>query len=274
MSSFNKASSLPERVKRIIACGPIRSGKTFGFCTIPGRKLAWVFDPNAADTLRSYSPNTDVATFFPDTTNINAGTLAAGRRDTDVSVREPKAYPEFAEEFDRFVGDPSYPNYINNYDAVLFDGMTAFQQIVMDRVQHLSGRFGKWPEQADWTASMNTITSVFRRLVAQNVLLYLTVHTDYKDVKLIGPTEQLNMIGQLRNTIPGLFTDLWHFTAALDEKNRPTFQVQTRADDTKRILGTSMPKLGVFENVTVDFAKPIEGQGIGALLTKGGFYAD
>lgn len=270
-----KIADIDPRSKRIIAAGPIRSGKTLQFLTLPGPKFGFLFDPNAADTLRAYGKDIDmdVELFLPDGLNINMQTLTKGKRDTDVLTKEPLAYKRFAEFFDRFVDDEAFEYHHSKYNNILFDGATAFQEIALDRVLFLNDRPGKWPERDDWTSFANTTRAVLRRLTAlERKIIYMPVHTELKDTKLEGVIYQLRLLGDLKGTIPPNFTDIWYFYNDLDNNNKPVYKIQTRSDELKRTLGCSMDNIKVIEDVTLNLNRELEGQGIAKLLTEAGVF--
>ena len=250
--------------EKILAVGPGGGGKTAGFRTLPGKGFAYIFDPNALNTLQG--DDIDYEEFTPEHLNLNAIALKAGIRDTATTPPEPFTYVDFEADFSHRLQN----NGFKDYDKILFDSMTTFSDIVMDRIMHLNGRFGKWPEQADWTATMNTITNVIRTLTSiPGKTIYVTGHIEFKQDEASGRMQNiLSLIGRLRNKLPLLFSEIWQFTADTDNEGKTVFLVQTKPDRYSPYLRSSIQGLAPFEDVTIpaDRWKDPKGLGIGALL--------
>ncbi len=256
-----------------MAAGPIRAGKTTQFLTLPGRKFAFIFDPNAADTLRQFSDQEDfdVELFLPDNLNFNMQGLDPSKRDRDLPTGEPTAYKNFAAFFHSFINNPDFEFHHSNYDTILFDGLTAFQEITMDRALFINGKTGKWPEIPDWTTFANAGRKILRELTGlQDKIIYAPAHMELKDTKLLGITQVLRLQADLKGTIPPMFTDIWYYSTDLDDNGKPIYRIQTHSDQEKRTLGCSMSELAVFEDVTLDLNRPLLGQGVGGLLARAG----
>ena len=163
----------------LLVIGYSGSGKTQGLTTIKGRKFAYVFDPNALQTLKGF--DVDYVEFLPERIDLDAVTLKKEQRDTYSKALEPRTYVEFEADIE----DRIEEGFFENYDAIAFDSMTTMQDIVMDRIMYLNKRFGKWPEIADYTATVNTVIKILRTATAlrkkngKPLLLYLTGHIDF-----------------------------------------------------------------------------------------------
>lgn len=249
--------------EKILAVGTGGSGKTTGFLSLPGRKFIYIFDPSALETLRGH--DVDYELFTPDILDLNAVTLKTGVRDEIVKPPEPRTYVEFEEHFEKMLRTDGFAQ----YDVIGFDSMTTFSECLMDRIMWLNGRFGKWPEQADWTATMNTTVNVLRTLVnVPKATIYVTAHVEFKQEGDGGKIQNvLSLIGRLRLRLPLLFSDIWLFTAASDAKSGTTWQIQTQPDRYNPFVRSTMRHLERIEDVTVDWNKPLKGQGLSRLVT-------
>jgi hypothetical protein len=161
-----------------------------------------------------------------------------------------------------------------DYDVIAFDSMTTFSDLVMDRILWLNGRFGKWPEQGDWTATMNTITNVLRTVTnIPNATIYVTAHTEFKQDEASGRMRNvLSLIGRLRNKLPLLFSEIWQFSADTDTDGKTHFFIQTAPDRTCPYLRSTIQGLELFEDVTIPRNKwnTPTGEGVGRILSQQG----
>lgn len=251
--------------EKILAVGETGGGKTAGFKTLPGKKYGFIFDPNALNTLKG--TDMEYETFFPDLLDINAITLKAATRDTHIRAPEPQAYLDFETVF----SSKLLSGELGDYDAILFDSMTTFSDLVMDRILYLNGRFGKWPEQADWTATMNTIANVLRTLVNINATVYVTAHTEFKQDEQTGRMRNImSLIGRLRNKIPLLFSEVWQFSADTDSSGNTAWFVQTAPDRNCPYLRSTIQGLELFEDITIPSDKwnNPTGEGVAKILSR------
>lgn len=250
--------------ERFLAVGSTGAGKTAGFLTLSGKKFIYMFDPSGLSTLRGQ--DVDYELFTPDILNMNAVTLKSGVGDRYGKPPEPRTYVEFEEHFENALKT----DFFNQYDVIGFDSMTTFQDLVMDRIMYLNGRYGKWPEQADWTATMNTIVNVMRTLTSiRGKTVYVTAHIEFKQEGDSGKMQNiLQFIGRLRNKLPLLFSNIWQFYADRDKNNNIRFMVQTQPDRYSPYLRSTIKGLSSAEDMTVeDWSKPQE-YGIASLLRK------
>ncbi len=252
--------------EKILAVGTTGGGKTTGFLSLPGQKFIYIFDPNALNTLKGH--DIDYEAFMPDILNLNAVALKAGVMDKGGKPDEPKTYVEWELDFEKKIRE----GFFDNYDVIGFDSMTTFSSMVMDRIMFINNRFGKWPEQADWTATMNTIQNVMRTLTSiQGKTIYVTAHIELKEDKTTGKImNSLNLIGRLRNSLPLLFSEVWSFSAEQDAQKKTQFQVQTQPDRYSPYLRCTIKGLDSLENVTipeVNWNNPV-GFGLSKLLNK------
>lgn len=257
------AKDYQAKAEKILAVGTGGSGKTSGFLTLPGKKFIYIFEPNALNTLKGH--DVDYELFTPDILNLNAVTLKAGVADNKTKVTEPTTYVDFEVDFEKKLKE----GFFDQYDAIGFDSMTTFSDIVMDRIMYLNGRFGKWPEQADWTATMSTIVNVMRTLTSiEGKIIYVTAHTEFKQEETTGKMmNTLSLIGRLRNKLPLLFSEVWQFSADQDAQKKTRYFVQTAQDRYSPFLRCTIKGLKTTEDVTIeDWGKPTS-FGVGKLLT-------
>lgn len=250
------------QAKKILAVGNAGGGKTAAFCTLPGKKFIYIFDPSALETLQGQ--DVDYEIFLPDELNMSATALKAGVADRPARQKEPKAYREFEQDFEKKLES----GFFNDYDVIGFDSMTTFSDALMDRILWLNKRLGKHPEMADWTATMNSIVNVLRTLTSiQGKVIYVTAHLDMAKDEVTGKIQnQLNLIGKLKSKLPLLFSDVWLFYADQDREKKTRFYIQTQQDRYNPFLRCSIRNCETVEDVTIgDWGKPEE-FGVGKLL--------
>lgn len=267
--------SAHSRITTILALGGIGSGKTTSMMTLPGKGFVYFFDPNGASVIQGADCDIDYAEFAPSPEEMDWGVKPVKKeaaRDPSAQVRakklaevEPRAYFEWEADF--FERRDS--GFFDSYNWIGMDSATTFSQIVMDRVQFLNKRYGKHPEQADYTAQMNTINNVVRGLAAMRKHLYFTAHIELMKDETTGKVYgQPVLTGKLRIRLPLLFSEILGFAADQKESGKVKYTIQTRPDRDFGALRSAMRGVGFIEDVTVDFNRPMQGQGLGGLLTK------
>lgn len=247
--------------RKYLMLGDTGGGKTTQLLTLPGKKFAYLFDPNAILSLQGF--DVDYEEFMPDRLNLSAKSLAKGVGDKTTPNLKNDLYVEWEKDFH----DRLDKGFFDPYDVIAFDSATTFLDLIMDRVLTINGRPGSWPQQDDYGPQMLTFTNVCRTLTSLGKTIYMTGHLEVKQDKLTqriyrGPM----MTGRLRTKIPLLFSDIFVCEAENDGQGNMAYKLMTMPDRTTTTVRNSFKGLKVFENVTIDFNKPVEGQGLGNLL--------
>ena len=73
------------------------------------------------------------------------------------------------------------------------------------------------------------------------------------------------MTGRLRQQIPLMFSDIFSIVSEPDKDGKQQYLLRTTNDRTQQFHRTSM-HLDPFENVTIDWKQPVEGQGLGDII--------
>ena len=122
--------------------GSTGSGKTAQIATLPGKTFAYLFDrapcqPSEDLTLRYEQ-------FSPTKVKLVAQALAKGKGDQPQSRIEDasEVYRLWEKDFEDRVAS----KYWDTIDNIAFDSFTTFGDIVMDRILHLNGRSGHFPQ--------------------------------------------------------------------------------------------------------------------------------
>lgn len=262
---------------KFLLIGPTGSGKTSQLLTLPGKKFAYFFDPNAPETLASFrDAGADLSTLdyelvLPDQVDISAVTLKKGVRDVASKPIVPNAYPTWEKEFLARVEG----KFFDAYDVLAMDSMTTFLDLLMDRILYLNGRTGKQPEQDDWAAQINTVKGVFRLLTSlpgrsgSGLILFAAAHHDLKQDDLSKRIEyQIALTGQLRRALPLLFSDIYTMSVETTQKEPGyMYKAQTRPDS-RHPLARCTLGLDSFVDMTIYNPKKPEEYGLGAIVNK------
>lgn len=246
---------------RILVLGDTGGGKTTQFLTLPGKKFIYLFDPNAILSLQGY--DVDYEEFLPDRINLSVKSLSASKGGDKTSNHQNTMYMEWEKDFD----DKLKSGFFDEYDAIGIDSATTFLDLIMDRILTINGRGGSWPQQDDYGPQMVTFSNVVRTLTSMGKLVYMTGHLEVRQAD--GSAKMLRqpmMTGKLRTKIPLLFSDIFIAESSNDGKGNITHTLQTVPDKITTTVRTSFKGLNPSEDVTLDFNKPLEEQGLGLLL--------
>jgi hypothetical protein len=248
---------------KFLLLGDTGSGKTSQLLTFPGKKFAYLFDPNAILSLRGH--DVDYEEFLPDRLNLSVKSLAKDKGGDKTTTFRNELYVEWEKDFDKRVNE----GFFKDYDIIAFDSATTFLDLIMDRVLTINGRAGQWPQQDDYGPQMLTFTNVCRTLMALNKTIIMTGHMETKQDELTKKIFRQPMFtGRLRTKIPLLFSDIFVCEVENDGSGKTSHKIQTVPDRITTCVRTSFRDLKPFENVTVDWKKPAEGQGLGGIAMR------
>lgn len=248
---------------KILLLGDTGAGKTTQLLTLPGRKFAYLFDPNAILSLRGH--DVEYEEFLPDRLNLSVKSLKKDVGDKTTNFKND-LYVEWEKDFNSRVES----GFFNDYDVVAFDSATTFLDLIMDRVLTINGRAGQWPQQDDYGPQMLSFTNVCRTLMALKKTILMTGHLEVKKDELLQRIFRSPMMtGRLKTKIPLLFSDIFVCEVENDGRGNISHRVQTVPDRMTTSVRCSLKNVEPFEDVTIDWKKPVEGQGIGGLLKRG-----
>lgn len=248
--------------RKFLLLGDTGGGKTTQILTFPGKKFAYLFDPNAILSLQGH--DIEYEEFLPDRLNMSVKSLSKGVGDKTTSFAN-SLYVEWEKDFNERIRS----GYFNDIDLIAFDSATTLLDLIMDRVLTINGRAGSWPQQDDYGPQMLSFQNVCRQLTALGKTVIMTGHLETKQDDLTkrifrGPM----MTGRLKTKIPLLFSDIFVCEATNDGKGVTKHTIQTVPDRTTTTIRTTIKGLNPFEDVTIDWKRSPVGQGIGGLAMR------
>lgn len=247
--------------KKILLLGDTGAGKTTQFLTLPGKKYAYLFDPNAKLSLRGH--DVDYDEYLPDPINAAIKPLTKEKAGDRPTATGSDVYLQFEREFNERLTN----GFFEPYDWIAFDSATTLLDLMMDRVLTINGRYGHWPNQDDYGPQMVAFINLCRNITAMNKGIFVTGHLEDRQDKLtkkIG--RQPMMTGRLIAKIPLLFSEVLGADCDVSSEGTPQYSLQTVKDKEFALVRTSIKGLEPFENVTIDFTKDPVGQGLGGIL--------
>ena len=253
--------------QRILLVGRTGSGKTAQIWTLPGKKFAYILDPNSLASLRGL--DMDYELFLPDPTELDAtlkGFNKGAKDDKPKKVKEPTVYNKWVDDINEKVES----NFFEQYDWLIIDSLTFLGRSVMARQLYLNGRYGAIEDLADYRVVGSKMSEIFNSITSLPINLFCTGHiSSYQDEKTKKIEVQLNLPGSARNVIPLMFTNIWLAQVEASDKEGVTYQIRTRPEPRGlQDIRNSVHGLDVIEEVTISDFKNAEKYGIGKLLSK------
>lgn len=247
--------------EKFLVLGQTGSGKTTLFTTLPGKKFMYLFDPNALNSIQGL--DIDYEEFLPDMLNMAVGSLSKGKGDRP-TVRSPAVvYSNWEKDFESKMES----GFFDSYDCVGFDSFTTLSDMVMDRVLEINGRGGQWPQMDDYGPQMNTLLNIVRTVTAMGKIIYFTGHVELKQDELTSRIYQTPMMtGRLKAKLPLLFSEIYMCKAEPDTKGNVKYQIQTKPDRLSPLVRCTLKGLELYQDVTIDYDKPLDKQGLGKIL--------
>lgn len=259
--------------RRFLLLGGTGTGKSAQILTLPGKKFAYAFDSNCVPTWRGH--DIDYEEWLPTMVSLDAKSLrmvgtegnkkAAG--DNVMSNYSSEQYKKWEESFEKKYKE----GFFDQYDVIGFDSCTTFLDLAMDRILAINGRSGTFPQQDDYGPQMVVFTNVMRAFIGLGKTLFVTGHLKTDKDEFTQRIIQLPMFtGQLREKIPLLFSDIFVTRSSVDPgKDIVKYILETVPNQRETPIRTNLRGLSAKEDVTIDWNKPIVGQGLGRVIAKG-----
>lgn len=250
---------------RILALSQPGGGKTSQIPTFPGKKFAYLFDPNAINSLAG--SDVDYEEFLPDRLSLKLTSLSKDKQQKAREKPNPNVGAELYSAWENDFDKKREEGFFDSYDTICIDSFTTLADMVMDGVLAINGRGGQWPQQDDYGPQMLALTNIMRTLTSLDKIIYVTGHVEMKQDDL---TKRIFMTplmtGRLRTKLPILFSDLITLYAEADSKGNVNYIAQTKPDRLNPIIRVAKKGLDFKADVSLDFSKELEGQGLGGLL--------
>lgn len=276
----NGADLTAHDIQSIFISGDIGTGKSLQARTFSGRKLVYAFEHSA---LKIYAGDEsfDVAAFLPKGElgymvkkipkgGIQGATFKADRKST---------FADWEDHFSRACDSDMF----EKYDWIIFDGTTSFQDIMLADVILREGRPMYQPLRDDYGTMafqlVRVMDTLFRICHVYGCKLYVIGHRMMRKDEESGKIyNQALLVGQQETKTPARFgAAILAERPSLTEKQaqelpqdfKPKFYVRTIPDN-KNVGMKSAPFLGDLHriDVTLDFSKPLVGQGLGKYVNK------
>lgn len=256
---------------RIMLVGPTGAGKSAQIWTLPGRKYAYVFDPNTLATV-SKCPNLKYVEFLPEFTEMDAtlkgfnknpvtGKTYAG--DKPAKAKEPTLYMRWVDHINDFEERKRY----QEFDWLIFDSLTFVAKALMDRQLYINARYGDIEELGDYRVVGSKLADVFGTISSLPINIYSTGHIQtYEDDKTKKIVTQIMLPGKGRTMLPLSHTDTWEARAG---EKAGTYEVKTVPESRGlQEIRSSMKGLKPVEDVTIKDFSRADQYGIGALIAR------
>ena len=264
MANMNDGSVKTLGNRRFLILGRTGAGKTAQVWTLPGKKFAYIFDPNAAVTLNGldieyqfFTP--DIGEWDPTFKGFNRDS----KSDRPKSRLEPRTYVEWATHIDEMVKT----NAFEAYDWLVIDSLTHLSKAMFDRVLYLNNRYGDLPDLSDYRVVGEKLTDMFNRLASMKINLYCTGHINtFQDEKTQRVETHIDMPGLARRRLPLVFSDV--LMADVNSQNKHILRTKPDPHGLKDIR-TTIPGLEIEVDVTIPrFDSTAVNYGLGALLKR------
>ena len=250
---------------KIIALGYAGAGKTTQLLTFQGKKFGYLFDPNSINSLQGY--DVDYEEFYPRDINLDVKSLSKEKNDKKYKPTMETTSAEVYQEWEKDFEDRISKGFFDPYDWIMLDSFTTLSDLVMDEVLRLNGRPDQWPNQDDYGPQMLTLKNIVRTLTGMGKNVYVTGHLELQQDDLSKKIYQTPvMTGKLKAKLPLMFSEVLVFEAGTTSKGESNFVMQTKPTREIPLVRTSIKGLELYEDITIDWNKDPEGQGLGGIL--------
>lgn len=255
---------------KFLLLGNTGTGKTSQLLTLPGKKFAYLFDPNALQTLRGF--DVEYEEFLPSAVRLDAVPsskegAAKANAERVMGTQAADSYVRWEKDFD----EKAAKGYFKQFDVLALDSATTLLDLIMERLLTLNARQGTFPQQDDWGPQMVTFANIIRTFMSLGKMLLVTGHLKTDKDEFTQKIVQLPLFtGQLREKLPLLFSDIFVTSATTDAKGAVKYQIHTVPNSRETPIRTSLRGIAPVEDVTIDWSKDPVGQGLGGLLARYG----
>ena len=244
--------------------GPAGSGKTTQLLTMPGRKLALIFDPNALAALAG--KDIDYELFIPE---VVGRTLTPGGK-KEVSAAGVQTSVQVYERFWTFMRNGIVNGDFDQYDSIMLDSLTGLTEVWKEKLVAQLNKPDWELEGREYGLLTREISTALRQITALKKNLLVTAHRksvmDASGMALKSVEPEL--IGKSRAVVPTHFSNVF-YTVANGNSTGVTYKFITRPN---AMISEARPCLALahipadFDATIKDMSKP-QDYGIGKLIT-------
>jgi AAA domain-containing protein len=254
--------------KRILLAGRTGTGKTTQIWSLPGKKFAYIFDPNALSALAGCDLEYEL--FLPDIQAVDRTLKGFSKGSRDDRPSRPPKEPTLYNRWGDDINTKFDKGFFNGFDWLILDSLTFLSKAVMDRQLYINNRFGGIEEIADYKVVGSKLAEMFGPITSLPMNIFCTAHlTVYQDEKTSKLETQLYLPGRARVMLPLQFTDIFLCQTTDDKEKGTIYEIRTKPDPRGlQDIRTSIPGLATTEDVTIKaFSRPME-WGLGKLLKR------
>lgn len=190
--------------------GPAGSGKTTQLLTMPGKKFAFIFDPNAVAALAGQDIESEI--FVPAV--VGRTLTPSGKK--EVTQAGVTTSVQVYERFWAFVREGVISGYFDQFDSLMLDSLTGLTEVWRERVVAQLGKPDGELEGREYGLLTKEISNALRQITSLNKNLLVTAHRknlmDNSGMNLKGVEPEL--VGKSRAVVPTHFSNVFYTTAA------------------------------------------------------------
>jgi len=248
---------------KVLAYGPTGGGKSSAFLTHPGKKFVYIFDPAGLETYAGHDVEYEM--FVPEIVGLTKSTLGKGSKSAEILRPDPQTYLRFEKDFEQRIAD----KFFAGYDALGFESLTTFLPMSMWYILEQQGRGNSAPEIQDYYYRTDAISNIVRVAASQAKAVFFSAHCETEKDEVSGRIENmLSLPRSLKTGLPLLFSEVVQFKAEPDRDGNIKYTAQMKPDKRSPLIRTSLSGVQQFEDVTIDWSRPPEGQGFFGLYGK------
>ena len=248
---------------KTLAYGPTGGGKSSAFLSHPGKKFVYIFDPAGLETYAGHDVEYEM--FVPEIMGLKKSNLGKGSKSAELLRPDPETYLRFEKDFEDRIKD----RFFVGYDALGFESLTTFLPMAMWYILEQQGRGNSAPEIQDYYYRTDAISNIVRVAASQANSVFFSAHCEAEKDEVTGRIENmLSLPRSLKTGLPLLFSEVVQFRAEPNRDGNMKYVAQMKPDKRSPLVRTSLSNVQQFEDVTIDWNKPLAGQGFYGLYEK------
>lgn len=252
-------------IHKVLLIGDTGTGKTTQFLTFPAPRFAYIFDPSAKASLAKQ--DVDTVEMLPERAELNLHARSITKdgksfSDAPRGIKEPQLWETFVQDINARYDSGE----LLKYKSIMVDSLTIAAHALMDRVYFLQEKVKRSDERTDYGVAGEMLTDMIRMFTSLDRNFLFTVHKKMRKDEVSAKTHyQMTLPGEARTTIPRFFDNV---LACTNEARQ--YMVQTVPDRENPTVRTDIRTKEKFLDVTIDWTKPLTGQGLGKYLWPNG----